>query len=402
MNDIKGSLDISNARRNLIRIEFKDSNPERSYRITDRVAKLFIEGSLAAKAQQSTEAFEFIDKQARDYKHKLKNAEEELKKFRSENVDARPGMPGEIGRRTGELQRTKEQIAQELKESRIRKDSLMRQLTGEAQASTAFSTSEQYKTRIAELQAQLDDLRLSYHETYPDIVQIKAQIDDLRLAVKEAENNPPSSISESGEIIVDERVLSNPVYQQLQRDLYNTNTTIETLEARLDQTEIAIQLQLERTRKVEEYEAKLQELTRDYEINHESYTDLMRRREQARVSMNLDIERKGLSLRVDEPAYFPHSPSGIRFLHFLIAGPILGLSLPIGFIFFLRQLDPRIRTDNVIFDNLGIPVLGKTPELSTPSEARTETLGVIGISIIFIGTFGFILTMAILRIQGKV
>jgi len=402
MNGIKSRLNITNARRNLIRIEFQDNDPERAYRITDRLAKLFIEGSLAAKAQQSTEAFEFIDKQAREYKTKLQNAEMELKKFRSENVDARPGAPGEIGRRSSELQRNKEQIIQDLKEARIRKASLVRQLTGEAEASSAFSRSEQYKTRIAELQAQLDTLRLSYHETYPDIVQIKSQIQDLRDAVAEAEKNPPRNVNSKGEVIVDERVLSNPVYQQLQRDLYTTNTSIETLNARLQQVEQGIAKQLERARAVEEYEARLQELTRDYEVNRNSYTDLMRRREQARVSMNLDIERKGLSLRVDEPAYYPRSPSGIQFLHFLIAGPLLGLGLPIGFIFVIRQVDPRIRTDTAIFENLGIPVLGKTPHLSSPGQARAETLGVIGISIIFLGSIAFIITMAVLRMQGKV
>ncbi len=401
MNSIKGQLNISNARRNLIRIEFKDSDPDRSYRITAQLAKLFIEGSLIAKAQQSTEAFEFIDNQAKNYKEKLKHAEFELKIFRSANVDARPGMPGEIGRRSGELQRMKEQIVQELKELRIRKASLIRQLSGEAQASSAFSRSEQYKTRIAGLQAQLDDLRLSYHETYPDIIQIKSQIENLRVAVKKSELDPQSG-SESGNVVIDERILSNPVYQQLQRDLYNANTTIETLEARLEQTILSISKQLDRARNVEEYEAALQELTRDYEVNHDSYIDLMRRREQARVSMNLDIEQKGLSLRVDEPAYFPHSPSGVRFLHFLLAGPLLGLVLPIGFIFVLRQLDPRVRLDSLIIDNLGIPVLGKTPHLSNVSQVRRETVGLVGISVIFLASIAFIIAIAVLRTQGKV
>lgn len=402
MNGIKGRMDISNARRNLIRIEFSDNDPERAYRITQRLAQLFIEGSLAAKAEQSTEAFEFIDQQAREYKQKLQQAEIELKKFRSENVDARPGMPGEIGRRSTELQREREQIIQELKEERIRKASLVRQLTGEAEAASAFSRSEQYKTRIAELQAQLDTLRLSYHETYPDIVQIKSQIVDLRRAVAEAEQKSPDNLNARGEIIVDERVLSNPVYQQLQRDLYTTNTTIETLEARLEQVVESADRQLERTRAVEEYEARLQELTRDYEVNRNSYTDLIRRREQARVSMNLDIERKGLSLRIYEPAYYPHSPSGMRFLHFLIAGPLIGLALPIGIIFVIRQLDPRVRMDSAIFEHLGIPVLGKTPHLSSPGQVRSETMGIIGISLIFLGSIVFIIIMALLRMQGKV
>lgn len=402
INSIKGRMNISNVRRNLIRIEFSDSEPERSYRVTTNLAQLFIDESHAAKAKQSTSAFEFIDKQAMEYKDKLQQAEQALKIFRSENVDAQAGLSGEIGRRSAELDRAKEQITQELEEARIRKASLQRQLSGEAQASSAFSRSEQYKTRIAELQEQLDNLLLSYHETYPDIVHIKNQIKDLRESVKQAEQQNQVDTRGQGDVVIDERILSNPVYQQLQRDLYNTNTTIETLQARLTQTNAAIAELLERARKVENYEARLQELTRDYEVNRDSYHDLMRRREQARVSMNLDRERMGLNLRIDEPAYFPHSPSGLRFLHFLIAGPVLGLVIPIGLLFLIGLIDPRIRRESYISDHLGIPVLGRTPHLLTPYEERSETVGLVGISLLFIGTIGFVIAMGVLRMQGTI
>ncbi len=398
---IKGKVNITNVRRNLIKIEFSDKSPERAYRITGNLAKLFIDASHEEKAKQSTEAFEFIDNQANAYKIKLQEAEEALKTFRSENIDAQPGAAGELGRRTNQLQERKESIVQELREANIRMSSLQRQLSGEAQASTAFSRSEQYKTRIAELQGQLDDLRLSYHETYPDIVQIKEQIADLRKAVKEAEENNSRESTNTKDYVIDERVLGNPVYQQLQQELYNTKTQIETLNARLEQTEKSIEQQLERARKVEEYEARLQELTRDYEVNHETYSDLMRRREQARVSMNLDKERKGLNLRIDEPAYLPHSPSGFQFIHFLLVGPVLGLVIPVGILFLFIQLDPRIRDKSTIFENLGIPVIGEIPQLNTPRQAKIETLGVVGVMLIFLAAIGFLITMGYLKTRGQ-
>ncbi|MCW8934273.1 MAG: hypothetical protein OQK98_06075 [Gammaproteobacteria bacterium] len=399
VNNIKGRLNISNVRHNLIKIEFKDSDADRVFNITNTIAKLFIEESLADKAHQSTEAFEFIDKQASEYKDKLQHAELELKIFRTENIDAQPGMSQGIGRRSGELQTRKEQIIQELNEAKIRKASLQKQLSGEAQASTAFSRTEQYKTRIAELQTQLDTLRMSYHESYPDIIHVKEQINDLREAVKLTDEQVASGVYDSN---VDERVHSNPVYQQLQRDLYDTNTNIETLNARLEHTESSILKQLERARKVSEFDAKLQELTRDYDVNNESYSDLMRRREQARVSMNLDIEQKGLSLRIDEPAFKPHSPSGIRFLHFLLAGPIIGLLIPVGLIFLNLQINQKVRSGVVMMNTTGIPLLGETPHMSIPREVKKETISLVLISIVFLGTLAFVLVMGVMRLQGNV
>lgn len=400
INSIKSRMTISNIRRNLIRIEFKDNNPEKSFRITSNLAQLFIDASHAAKAKQSSGAFGFIDKQVQEYKVKLQSAEELLKIFRSENVDAQAGLSGEIGRRSAELERTQEQITQELDEAKIRKASLQRQLSGEAQAASAFSHSEQYKIRISELQEQLDNLRLSYHETYPDIIQIKNQILHLRESVKESETRNDNL--QDQDIIIDERISSNPIYQQLQQDLYNTNTMIETLQSRLNQTNISISELIKRARKIEEYEARLQELTRDYEVNRDSYHDLMRRREQARVSMNLDKEKMGLNLRIDEPAYFPHSPSGLRFLHFLLAGPLLGLAIPIGLLFVISLIDPRVRKAETISDNLGIPLLGKTPHLATPMGERKITIGFIATTLLFLATIGYAMTMGILRLQGNI
>jgi len=398
MESIKSRLNIANVRNNLIKIEYHDGDPESAFRITDQIAKLFIEESLADKSRQSIDAFEFIDKQVQEYKKKLQKAEEELEKFRSENVDAQPGIAGSIGRHSAELRTRKEQITQELKEAKIRKTSLKLQLSGEAQASSVFSRSEQYKTRIAELQGQLDTLRLSYHESYPDIAQLKAQIQDLRNAVVIADQES----STNQVTTIDERILSNPVYQQLQRNLYDTNTNIQMLNARLLHTDDAIQKNLERARSVEKFGARLTELTRDYDVNSESYSDLISRREQARVSMNLDKDRKGLSLRIDEQAYLPHSPSGVRFLHFLLIGPVLGLVIPMGIIFLIIQFSPAIRSESSISEHLGIPVLASTSHLSTPFESRWNIFNTVVVLLIMVGTISFIISMGILRMQGEI
>src|SRR5690606_19829483 len=103
--------------------------------------------------------------------------------------------------------------------------------------------------------------------------------------------------------------------------------------------------------------AKLAELTRDNEVNKEIYDDLLKRREKARVSMRLDVEGQGLNYKIHEPAAYPLAPSGIRFLHFAIAGLFLGLLAPIGILAAVLQVDPRVRVASIFEENTGIPVL---------------------------------------------
>ena len=397
IDSIKDKLIISNVRENLIKIEYKNRDPDKAFMITRTLAKLFIEESMAEKELQSTEAFEFIDKQAKEYEKKLQHAQAELKSFRSNNVDAQPGLADIISRRINELQQRKEQITQDLKEAYIRRESLQRQLSGEVKASNNFSRSEQFKSRIAELQSQLDVLRLSYHETYPDIVHIKDQIVELRQAVKESELE---NDVDQGPNAFDESVLSNPVYQQLQRDLYDTNTTIETLNARLEHAEKSYDEQYERARKISEFEVRLQELTREYEVNNERYTDLMRRREQARVSMNLDIERKGITLKIEEPANRPHNPSGLRFMHFLLAAPVAGVLVPVGMLYLWLFVNPRIRSRADISTLNEIHIIGETPHLLSSGEIKSDNIFLLLQSLLFLSVIVFLVVMAVLRIKG--
>jgi polysaccharide chain length determinant protein (PEP-CTERM system associated) len=224
MKEVVQRIAIANVGRNLIRLEYRDEDPERTYRVAKRMTDLFIAESLEAKAAESRAAFEFIEKQVQEYHQKLVQAEERLKEFRSANLDARPGSEADISARLNELQARIERTTQELKEAEIKKQSLERQLSGEAEVVSVLSRESQYRARIAELQQRLETLRLSYHDSYPDIVQIRHQINDLEEAIR-AERDRREAAKASGRVTIDESVINNPMYQQLRRELSRFRST---------------------------------------------------------------------------------------------------------------------------------------------------------------------------------
>ncbi|MFV1985566.1 MAG: hypothetical protein ACC657_18600, partial [Thiohalomonadales bacterium] len=115
-------------------------------------------------------------------------------------------------------------------------------------------------------------------------------------------------------------------------------------------------------------EATLAQLTRNYEVNQGIYQDLLRRRENARVSKSLDEERSGLTFEIQEPAKLPLIPTGLRFLHFAIAGLFLGLLIPIAGIMLLLQIDPRVRFSQILAIEMGLPVLAEFRKITSYSE----------------------------------
>jgi polysaccharide chain length determinant protein (PEP-CTERM system associated) len=389
---------------NLVKIEFDDADPERAFKVVQRFADWFIRESTAAQSRESSDAFEFIDSQVKEYHEKLTRAEQALKEFRSTHLDARPGTEAEVTAKITELKALIERTALEIKEAQIKQVSLESQLSGEVVVATSITREGQFVARIAELQTQLDTLRLSYLDTYPDIVRLKNQIEELR-NLTEAERKKRAEASNavrSGDgLTIDETVRANPIYQKLRADYLGTKTAIQTLTARLQEARELMRLEVERARRVYGGEATLAELTRDYEVNRDIYHDLLKRRENARVSKNLDVNQQGLTMRIQEPAVLPVQPSGLRFLHFGVAGVLLGVLVPIGLLLALQQVDPRLRVPALVWERTGVPVLAAVPRLVTPREAlRLERSLKLLTAVVFITVAG-VAASGVLKMTGR-
>jgi polysaccharide chain length determinant protein (PEP-CTERM system associated) len=376
---------ISQVGRNIIKIEYRDADARRALLTTQKFADLFIQEGIKAQADESSAAFDFIDQQTEEYREKLARTENALKELRSANLAAQVGSESDIASRVKELQARIERATQELREAEMKGISLESQISGAAVAATSSARQEQYRERIAQLQARLDTLRLSYFDTHPDIVQLTLQIKSLTdEAVTERERREQAA--RSGRVEADQAAMMNPIYQQLRRELSQNKLTIESLNSRIADAQSQLQEQMLRGQSLHSNDAQLADLTRDYQVNRDIYQDLLRRRENARVSMNLDRGRQGLTIRVLEPATAPLARKGPRFLHFFVGGIILGIVAPIALIFVRLRLDSRIRLAAAITDKHKAPLVASIPHLWTPREQTWLRWEAALLALIVVGT----------------
>ena len=394
--DIKKRITIEGVGSDLIRIAYIDNDPMRSYVSAKRMADLFIQEGELAQVQESEAAFQFIENQVKEYLAKLTKVEEELMTYRLHNPDAQPGMKSQVAARISSLKKEIEETRLELSEAVIRKNSLTEQLSGEAAITISQSREGQYRSKIADLQAQLETLRLDYKDTYPDILRIKHQIVDLKESMKKEklrQVDARNKAKNSGSTYIDESIILNPLYQQLRSDASSTETILATLNARINEMEKILKKEFDRATRINDGEASLSKLTRNYKVNQGIYQDLLRRRENARVSRSLDQEQQGLTFKIQEPAKIPLLPTGIRFMHFAAAGLLFGLATPIGLIYIMLQIDPRIRFSRVISSELELPVLAEITRLSSMREERSARINLVLIGIgmvILLATYGYI------------
>lgn len=354
---IRAQLSVRSKGRNYIELSYSDVTPENSFSIVNAAVEAFIEESANSKSSESRTAFEFIQGQVNSYKEQLETADNRLKDFMAANRDGTKEM---ASTRTADLQGKIEQLKLDIDEAQIKLQSVERQIKAEGKYVRSQKASEELRKRISAARERLDNLLLSFTETHPDVLALQAQIDDMERGVTEKDVQGMSTLgSQSSKGTI------NPLYDELRKQRAAAKVKLQTSQKRLKVSERLLEKEFERMERIISREAKLSELTRDYDTISTYYSELLNRLENARLTMSLDIQGQGSSYKVQEPPIFPLLPSGLRFLHFLFLGPLLALIIPSALLYLYVELDPKVRMASVIQSQLRVPVLAVVPHVTT-------------------------------------
>ncbi|HEB26363.1 MAG TPA: chain length-determining protein, partial [Porticoccus sp.] len=307
INSLRANITIKAEGKNYFRVVYKNNSQDASFRILNSVVDAFIRDTSERRRMESREAFEFIAQQVSAYKRQLLSAEKLLKDFRSRNLD---GSLQSVNARINQLRQGVEELKLTISEIDARERSLQEQLKNESEHLSTQSKVEEQRSRLDALKGRLDILRLSYQETYPDVVSLKEQIKSQELVVEAMQDSSyVAGASASGS-------LQNPLYEELRKRQAETEVDLRSQRRRKQSMENMLGEEYERAKRVASKEAELSELVRDYDVNREIYEEMLERKESARLSMVLDVEGQGVSFKIQEPAVFPLQPSGLRFIHF--------------------------------------------------------------------------------------
>ncbi|PWK53723.1 XrtA system polysaccharide chain length determinant [Pleionea mediterranea] len=394
---LSSATSIKNTGENIIEIAYTNKDPIKAYQTTQLMTDIFIEDSITTKRKESRDAFDFIDTQAKSYQEKLKQAESAIKEFRSKNIDASSTAKQNATERLIELKRELETVELDLSTAESSLSNYQSQLAGKASFTdqASIARENQLNERIAALESRLAELKLNYHDTYPDIIQLKGQIADLQKQVdlevqrRNAEQSTSSVSKPTGETA-----------QFIRSQISTVENTVASLKARQRQLLSLMDNERQTLDKISSVEAEIAELTRDYEVNQRYYQNLLNQRENARISMNIDLQNQGLTLKVQEPASVPVTPKGLHFSHIILAGLVLSLAIPIAIIYGLTLLDQKVRTELTIQKVFDIPVLANVSTLKTIKDKSLLTAKITTMAISLIAVWSIYAAAIYLRTQG--
>ncbi len=367
---IKASTTVENVGRSLIEINYQNGDPQVAFETASLLTDIFVNESINAKQSESRSAFEFIDNQVSIYQKQLTEAESAIKVFRSINVESTPGAKQNASTRLIELNAELETA--ELNKSAEQASIVVRrkQLRGELRESSSGIAKETLLSgRIAELEVRLSELLLSYKDTYPDVVQLRSQISTLKSQLFNDMERREEGANGSGF-----KKPTAQVAQEFKRQISLSENNITALNSRIEQLNIRIKKEKEILEKIISVEAEVAELTRDQTINQEMYNKLLSQRENARVSMNIDIQKQGQTMKIQEYASLPYLPKGLRFAHIILAGLLLSFLAPAGLVFVLAELDQKVRSHLFFKDTFKIPVLASIHRIPSITDIRDNRI----------------------------
>ncbi|MFZ5892877.1 MAG: hypothetical protein ACOY0T_17585 [Myxococcota bacterium] len=415
INKVKARIKVDSPRPEMVRISYFDTDPVKAARVANKLAEIYVREGTLAKERESKEAFDFIDKRVTEYAVKLTEAHQNvITRYRDQQgpngaatagaaaVPAAGGSARPVARVGGAAAPAGGAAAPPAArlpppispESRQQEEDLSR--------------------RVSSLQNDLNRLLGNYTEQHPDVVRVRR---DLNNAQAELKKLADARVARERAAVEAAAALDESVIQAARASVQRGAAparpgaatpapaavpagalppAIPGMPPGLPGSPYA--QQIDPAVRVATQDATLQELLNRYEATRDVYQDLLKRRENARVSMDLDAERRGLSLRVQEPAEIPATASSLRLMHLSAIGLAVAAAIPLGLLFALVKVDGRVRSDRQI-ERLKVPLLTTIPHAAPPTQAAKHRLRGLWAVLMVVGVFAVYLAVFLVKLK---
>ena len=351
------------AQNNLYTLSFQDRSPERAKQAIEILAGMFMDQSTGGKSADTEAAKRFIDDQISVYEQKLREAENRLKEFRTNNLGMAPGEGRtDYFARMAETERQLNVAKLELREAERSREALRAGLqNAEANLSDGAPVAGELDTRIDAMRRQLDSQLQKFTDEHPDVQgtrRMLAELEAQRAQYKVA-RRPGAPVGRG--LAVD----------QLRVSLAQSEASVAALTARVTEYTARYEKLKGSAGLVPKLEAELAQLNRDYDVNKRNYEMLVSKRESAAITGEMQAVASVVDFRmVDPPRVSPQPVFPNRAALFPLA-LLLALAAGAGAAYLARELRPSFYDGRSLRDATGLPLLGVV-SLNVTDDTRAQ------------------------------
>lgn len=385
IEDIRKRVDISAKKRSgIYTITYTDTDRRKARQMVQTLLDIFVEDTLGKTVNQSDSAIEFLDDQIAKYDKLLRDAEQRREDFKRENIGLMPNDSKNYFTQLQDIERQIEQNEQILSELNNRGGRIQAQMAEFKANQEEVVIRTSLDDRIEQQEKKLDEMLLLYTDQHPDVMNVQHVLETLR-----------ERKEEEGKKIQPNRTLENsPVYQEMQIQLSKTEADISTISTRVNSLSKKREELIRLVNIVPKIEGELLRLNRDYEVHRKNYNELVGRREQARISDEVESGTEQVKFRVIEPPYVPIRPDFPNRALFDLAVLFIAIGIGYGFALLLALLQPVIYNQSDLMKKIGGSILGAVNKFDTPNvlSKRRKNALVFGLAnLVFLCSAGMVI-----------
>jgi uncharacterized protein involved in exopolysaccharide biosynthesis len=351
----------------LIKVTYRSSSPYQAAKVLQTLTRLYLDKHM--EVHRPAGALDFFQARAEEYRKGLKNAEQQLARFDTENGVVTPELEKEITvRKLSEFESEVRQTRAAMTETEQR----IHALEGQQASTPARSTTQvrtldnalllqQMKSTLLNLELKRTELLSKFAPDYRPVQDIEAQIAQTREALANAEKNQ----------MREETTDRDTTHEWLTAELAKARAELSALQGRFTATSQIVDAYRAQVRRLNEKQIAQEELIRSAKSAEQNFLLYSQKQEEARISDAMDRQRI-FNVSIAEAATVPAVPTGPGGLLTVALAALLASLVSASLALAVDYTDRSFRTPEEVERFLGVPVLASLPQAPTPVPARTS------------------------------
>jgi uncharacterized protein involved in exopolysaccharide biosynthesis len=222
--------------------------------------------------------------------------------------------------------------------------------------------------QLAIARAQLTAMLMRLKPEHPDVGRVRRVIAELEEKAEAEALRVPLSGADSG--LSAAEVKRQTRIAELRAGLEQITRHIAAQQQEEQRLRAMTQAYQQRVEATPTRESEMVELTRDYGMLQKMYSELLTKREDAKLSANLERRQIGEQFEILDPARLPERPFSPDRRGMNAIGMAVGLALGVGLVALLEYRDRSFKFEEEIKSVLALPVLATVPLMRSDAEQR--------------------------------
>ena len=348
---------------NIIGVTYRSTSPQLSAKVVNTLIALYFEKHMEISRQNGE--FQFFDRQAEHYKQQLAQLEKQLANRRIVSPQlARDKMVDKVT----DLKFTAAETGASIAETERRIVSLKElethtpeRLVTEERTSDNPQLLQNMKSTLLSLQLERDQLVAKYQPSYRPVRDLDKKIADTKAAIALQEREP----------VRDQVTNQNTAYEWIRTELAKAQADLQGLRARRIADALDLSFDEQDLRNLNANGFEEQDLLRDAKAAEANYLLYSQKREEARISGELD-EKKILNVAVVQNALVPATHVHQR-KKLVLVGSFAAFVASLVVVLISDFMDPRFRSVEELSAFLDMPVLAAIPDSDALSRFNLES-----------------------------